>query len=331
MYQGARVAVVVPAFREERLLPKTLREMPAFVDLIVVVDDASPDSTSAVALASGDARVEVIRHATNRGVGAAIVTGYVRALSAGADVVAVMAGDAQMDPTDLPRVVEPVARGAADYVKGNRFVHEAVAEMPLLRRLGSRALSALTRATTGLDVDDTQCGFTAIGRRALEQLDLNTLWPRYGYPNDLLALLALGSLAVVEVPVRPVYRDEASGLRPWHVATIAGVTLRRAALAWMDRRERGGGGAGGGSWKSSSISGNGNFTSTPSSRKSSSRANQPQRPNSVRNATVNIGRTTPPQCVPSSETCITSPPSTPMKVKPASRPSEARVLSFLLS
>lgn len=238
MYQGARVAVVVPAFREERLLPKTLREMPAFVDLIVVVDDASPDSTSAVALASGDARVEVIRHATNRGVGAAIVTGYVRALSAGADVVAVMAGDAQMDPTDLPRVVEPVARGAADYVKGNRFVHEAVGEMPLLRRLGSRALSALTRATTGLDVDDTQCGFTAIGRRALEQLDLNTLWPRYGYPNDLLALLALGSLVVVEVPVRPVYRDEASGLRPWHVATIAGVTLRRAALAWMDRRER---------------------------------------------------------------------------------------------
>jgi len=230
MFLGARVAVVVPAYREERLLPKTLRTMPAFVDRVIVVDDASPDGTSRVAAEWGDSRVELARHLENRGVGAAIATGYGRALADGADVVAVMAGDAQMDPVDLPGVLGPVIAGRADYVKGNRFVHPASRDMPALRRLGSATLSALTRAATGLTVDDTQCGYTAIGRAALARLDLASLWPRFGYPNDLLGLLAQNALRVTEVPVRPVYGDEASGLRPWHVASIAGVVLRRAAL-----------------------------------------------------------------------------------------------------
>jgi glycosyltransferase involved in cell wall biosynthesis len=230
MLSGARVAVVVPAFREERLLPETLRGIPTFVDAVFVVDDASPDATSLVAASVQDRRVRVHRHPVNRGVGAAIATGYTRAFAAGADVAAVMAGDAQMDPRDLPRVLEPVVAGRADYVKGNRFVHPAVSDMPPLRRLGSSALSALTRAVTGLEVDDTQCGFTAIGRWAFLRLDLETLWPRYGYPNDILGQLAQRGLRVAEVPVRPVYGDESSGLRPWHVAAIAGVVLRRAAI-----------------------------------------------------------------------------------------------------
>ncbi len=230
MFQGARVAVVVPAYCEARLLPKTLRGMPEFVDSIVVVDDASPDGTSRVARSVEDPRVETLRHPRNLGVGAAITTGYARALALGADVVAVMAGDAQMDPDDLPRVIAPVVAGRADYVKGNRFVHAAATDMPLTRRVGSRALSLLTRAATGLDVDDTQCGFTAIARSTLERIDLGSIWPRYGYPNDILGVLAQGSFRVVEVPVRPVYRDESSGLRPWHLASIAGVILRRSVL-----------------------------------------------------------------------------------------------------
>lgn len=230
MFQGARAAVVVPAYCEERLLPKTLRSMPAFVDTIVVVDDASPDGTLRAAREHADPRVDLIRHTANLGVGAAITSGYARALELGAEVVAVMAGDAQMDPDDLPRVLLPLVTGKADYVKGNRFVHAAASDMPLTRRLGSGALSFLTRAVTGLDVDDTQCGFTAISRETLERIDLGSIWPRYGYPNDILGVMAQGGFRVVEVPVRPVYRDEASGLRPWHLASIAGVIVRRSLI-----------------------------------------------------------------------------------------------------
>src|SRR6185503_7315207 len=101
------------------------------------------------AFGSGDPRVRVERHRRNRGVGRAIVTGYRCALEAGADVVVVMAGDDQMDPEDLPALVEPVASGRADYAKGNRFVHPERMKMPFFRRAAGAALSAVTRAATG--------------------------------------------------------------------------------------------------------------------------------------------------------------------------------------
>lgn len=99
--------------------------------------------------------------------------------------------------------------------------------MPLFRRLGSGALSWLTRRTTGLDVDDCQCGYTAIRASALTRLPLAELWPRYGYPNDLLALIAGAGLCVKDVSVTPVYGAESSGLHPGHVLSIAVRILRR--------------------------------------------------------------------------------------------------------
>ena len=221
------IAVIVPAYREERLIVRTLASIPAWVDGVYPVDDASPDGTWQQIQSLDDPRIHPLRHAENRGVGAAIASGYVRALADGADVLAVMAGDGQMDPADLRAVVDPVIRGEADYVKGNRFVHPERRRMPLARRAGGALLSALTRAATGLDVDDTQCGYTAISARALRAIPLEELWPRYGYPNDLLGLLAAGGLGVREVPVRPVYADEKSGLRPWHVGVIVAVIARR--------------------------------------------------------------------------------------------------------
>ena len=227
MWSQSRVAVVVPAYREARIIGRMLRRLPSYVDAVFVVDDASPDDTSAVALAVGDPRVQALRHAVNQGVGAAIVTGYRAALSAQCDVVAVMAGDDQMHPDDLAHVIAPVAAGVADYVKGNRFVHPDARRMPLLRRLGGEVLSFSTRRATGLAVSDTQCGFTAISATTLRRLPLTELWPRYGYPNDLLGLLSSHAARVREVPVRPVYADEASGLRAFHVASILGVIARR--------------------------------------------------------------------------------------------------------
>ncbi|MEP7049023.1 MAG: glycosyltransferase family 2 protein [Pseudomonadota bacterium] len=229
MWQSAKVAVVVPCFREARLIARTISGIPAFVDLIVVVDDGSPDATSEAVRALADPRVELVVHPENCGVGAAIVSGYRAALAAGCDVFAVMAGDAQMAPEDLEGVITPVALGHASYVKGNRFQHARARDMPLLRRCAGRMLALATRLATGLRVDDCQCGYTAISRAALLELPLSDLWPRFGYPNDLLCMLAARRLSVVEVPVRPVYAGEQSGVRFWHALTILVLIARRSA------------------------------------------------------------------------------------------------------
>jgi glycosyltransferase involved in cell wall biosynthesis len=224
---GKRIAVVIPAYREARLIGLSVSTLPDFVDSIYVVDDGSPDGTSQAAEAVGDPRVRVLRHATNLGVGAAIVTGYRAALAEHADVAAVMAGDAQMDPADLPAVLAPVLAGRADYVKGNRFRSRESRNMPWLRRFAGKVLSFFTRLASGLTVDDCQCGFTAINRHALCALPLGDLWPGFGYPNDLLLLAATHGLRVGEVTVRPVYADEQSGVRPWHALLILGLIVRR--------------------------------------------------------------------------------------------------------
>jgi glycosyltransferase involved in cell wall biosynthesis len=228
MFESKTVAVIVPAFREERLISRMLRRVPAFVDAVYLVDDASDDRTLERAQALGDARLCCVRHGRNLGVGAAIVSGYRQALDDGFQLLVVMAGDDQMDPGDLPALIAPVARGQADYAKGNRFLHALARRMPAPRRWGGRALSLLTRLATGLEVDDCQCGYTVLSARAARELPLGELWPRYGYPNDLLLMLAARGLRVAEVPVRPVYADEASGVRPWHLFSVAGLIVRRA-------------------------------------------------------------------------------------------------------
>jgi glycosyltransferase involved in cell wall biosynthesis len=224
---GKTVAVVVPAYDEEARVGRVVRNIPVWVDRIIVVDDGSHDDTAGVAASSGDARVRVLRLPENRGVGAAIVAGYHDARDLGVDIVAVMAGDDQMDPNDLSELVAPLVSGEADYVKGNRFAHPERRRMPALRRGAGKVLAAATRATTGLAIDDSQCGYTAITTDAVRRLPLHDLWPRYGYPNDLLLLLARERLRVVERPVRPVYAGERSGVRPWHALVILGILARR--------------------------------------------------------------------------------------------------------
>lgn len=241
MLRGRAVVVVIPARDEARFIGETVRSVPAWVDGIVVVDDGSRDGTGDLAVAEGRG-VSLVRHEAARGVGAAIAAGYRRALELGADVVAVMAGDGQMHPDDLEALVAPVVDGHADYAKGNRLDHpDVVGTMPPQRLAASLVLSRLTALAVGLPrLRDSQSGYTAIGRRALARVDLDAVWPGYGYPNDLLAALVRAGLTSVDVVVRPVYRGEASGLRPWHLATI-GWLLGRAYLRRLTRP----GGAGG--------------------------------------------------------------------------------------
>jgi glycosyltransferase involved in cell wall biosynthesis len=216
MLEGKRVAVIVPAYDEERLVVEVVRGIPELVDRIYVVDDASRDGTADAARGVEDPRVEVVTHSENRGVGAAIVTGYRRALEEGIDVAVVMAGDNQMDPAELEGLVGPVARGEAEYAKANRLVSgEAWTVIPHTRYLGNAVLSLLTKIASGYwHVADSQAGYAALSRDALQRLDLDRLYTRYGFPNDMLVHLNVQDARVRDVPSRPIYDvGEASGIR----------------------------------------------------------------------------------------------------------------------
>jgi glycosyltransferase involved in cell wall biosynthesis len=224
---GKRVAVVVPAHNEESLVAETLAAIPDFVDRIYVVDDHSQDATAERAQEVGDPRVEVIVHERNEGVGAAIVTGYRRALTEGIDIACVMAADGQMDPADLQTIAGAVARGDVDYAKANRlFTGQAWELMPRHRYLGNAVLSMLTKIASGYwHVADSQSGYTAISCELLEHLDLDRIYKRYGFPNDMLVHLNVWNARVRDFPSRPIYgHGERSEIR-----------LRRVvpAIAWL--------------------------------------------------------------------------------------------------
>jgi len=214
--EGKRVAVVVPAHDEEKLIAETVGTIPDFVDRIYVVDDRSSDGTLSAVRALSDERVELIEHERNRGVGGAIITGYKRALAERIDVTAVMAADAQMDPADLEMLAGAVARGEVDYAKANRlFTGQAWEVIPRYRYLGNAVLSLLTKIASGYwHIADSQSGYTAISLQYLELLDLDRIYERYGFPNDLLVHLNVWNARVRDYPSRPIYGvGERSGIR----------------------------------------------------------------------------------------------------------------------
>lgn len=218
MYGEKRIAVVVPAYNEERLIGKTLGTMPSFVDRIIVVDDASTDRTSQVIkdAAVQDPRIVALRHDGNRGVGAAIITGYKKAVELEMDVTAVMAGDGQMDPADLVDVIDPVVQGKADYTKGNRlFQGDAWSMIPHTRYLGNSFLSLLTKIASGYwHVADSQSGYTAVSLTVLRRLNLDRIYKGYGMPNSMLIQLNQYDFRVRDVHIKPIYNiGEKSGIR----------------------------------------------------------------------------------------------------------------------
>lgn len=243
MLQGKRIAVVIPAYNEERYVVRTLESVPAYVDRIFLVDDGSTDRTADIATSCGEPRLTVLRHPFNRGVGGAILSGYCAAREADLDIAVVMAGDGQMHPDDMPALLVPILRGEADYVKGNRLAWpNADRVIPRSRRFGIRALGLLTRISTGLrEMSDFQCGYTALRLRLLDEIPLARVYPRYGFPNDFLNHLVLSGARVTERVVRPVYDGQRSDLRITKVALPILLTLTRGTVrrAWFEARRGG--------------------------------------------------------------------------------------------
>jgi dolichol-phosphate mannosyltransferase len=209
-----RVAVIVPAYQCGRTIENVLGGIPAWVDAIYVVDDASLDDTSSRVRAVADPRVRLIVHDVNRGVGGAMMTGYRAALDEHIDVFVKMDADNQMDPGYLRELVEPLLAARADYAKGNRFTNSAaLQQMPVVRRVGNVGLSFLVRAASGQwHVFDPTNGYTAIHRAALAALPFRSLDPRYFFESSMLIALRLIGAVVEDVPIPCRYGDEVSHL-----------------------------------------------------------------------------------------------------------------------
>lgn len=215
MYKGARVAAVVPAYKEELMIARVIETMPEFVDMIVIVDDCSPDDTSGAVRRVGDSRVTLIRHETNQGVGGAIITGHKAAMELGSDVNVVMAGDAQMDPAHLPLLLDKVTDEGYGFSKANRFyAPESFSGMPHHRVFGNIVLSFMTKLSSGYwNLFDPQNGYTAVRTEVLRRVPLDRVAKRYSFENDLLTHLNILQVSAVDVPIPAVYGDEVSSIK----------------------------------------------------------------------------------------------------------------------
>ncbi|MBA2869069.1 glycosyltransferase family 2 protein [Methanococcus maripaludis] len=217
MYKGHKIGISIPAYNEEKLIWKTLEEIPEYIDKIYVCDDCSKDRTSEIVkeFMKKDQRVDLIKHEINTGVGGAIVDGWKKGLLDKMDILAVMAGDNQMDPKYLPDLIDPIIDGKADYTKGNRLNgSDYVLNMPKFRHFGNVILSYLTKISSGYwHIKDPQNGYTAISANVLNVIDLDSIYPWYGYLNDLLARLNVHDFRVMDVAIPAKYGEEKSKIK----------------------------------------------------------------------------------------------------------------------
>lgn len=229
MYKDKKIAVVIPAHNEETQIRKVIETMPDFVDRVIIVDDKSTDKTVEVIkeCKKSQPRITLIEHTVNKGAGGAMVTAYNFVKTLDVDVAVRMDGDGQMNPDDLPALLDPVVEGHADYSKGNRlFTGEAYQKIPKVRYFGNAFLSLFTKIASGYwHVADSQSGFTAINKKALQLIDWDRLYTWYGHPNDILVRLNVHKLRVADVSVEPVY----------NVGEKSGMNIRKAVfkIGWL--------------------------------------------------------------------------------------------------
>ncbi|WP_276257074.1 glycosyltransferase family 2 protein [Halomontanus rarus] len=213
-----------PGEHGSRPEPATDREQPPIPDGGVTTARSGVTATGS--------RIVPIRHEENQGAGGALRTGYIHAYADGVDVAVAMDADGQMDPAQLPALLDPVVEGVADYAKGNRLATpDDWREMPPFRLFGNWLLTVLTKASSGYwRLQDPQNGYTAMSQRALSELDLEAIPDDHDYTNDLLVRLNAAGFRVADVSMPAVYRDEESTIDFGTFVRTTSVTLARGFL-----------------------------------------------------------------------------------------------------
>jgi len=214
MLLGKTIAVVIPCYRVQEHIEAAVADLPAFVDAIVLVNDACPHGSAEAIEKIDDERVEVLTHAVNQGVGGAMITGYQYCKERKFDIVVKFDGDGQMAGADLQRLLEPLLLGRADYAKGNRWYRTAeLQKMPAVRRLGNIGISFLAKAASGYwNIFDVNNGYVAIEKTALDLIEFHRLNKRYFFENSMLIHLNIIRAVVVDVPLPSRYGAEVSSL-----------------------------------------------------------------------------------------------------------------------
>ncbi len=224
-----KLSVVVPAFRAEATIASVIKQIPDYVDQIIVVDDASPDQTATIVAGLNDRRIDLVRHTHNLGVGGAMVSGFKKALDSGAKLIAKVDADNQMDPRYLERFVAAALHCRCDYVKANRFGHiKSLSAMPRTRLAGNLILTFLTKFASGYwNIFDPQNGYIVITRKLLKRLDLDRLDQGYFFENSMLIQLNIMRARIAEIYLPAKYDAEVSSMKlPRIVLAFPGKLLR---------------------------------------------------------------------------------------------------------
>jgi glycosyltransferase involved in cell wall biosynthesis len=236
MYRDKKISLVIPAYKEEKLIQPTLANVPDVIDRIYVVDDCSPDNQNEVilGLAQADPRIALLKHTVNQGPGGAIITGYRQSALDGYDIAVVVGGDHQMDLSEVRSFLDPIIDGRADYVKGNRFIlknlEDTLSKMPKIRLVANWVISALTKIASGFyKTMDVVEGYTAISKLAIETINWDRAWKRYGYPMDFLIRMNAYGFRVLDIPRTAIYLpgERQSKIKGLHYAlTVSPMLLK---------------------------------------------------------------------------------------------------------
>jgi glycosyltransferase involved in cell wall biosynthesis len=208
------LAVAIPAYNEDRFIGSVVLKARQHTPLVLVVDDGSPDKTSAIARAAG---AEVIRHDINQGKAAGINTAFQWAQDRGVTALVLIDGDGQHNPDEIPLLAAPVLRGEADMVVGTRF-GAVESSIPSYRQVGQRALTALTNMISGVRVTDSQSGFRAFSALAIRQMRFKSL--RFAIESEMQVIAKNKCLKVAEVPISAIYAEPAKRNPVGHGAAV---------------------------------------------------------------------------------------------------------------